>query len=286
LYAYELLCPVAHGVLFRKNETCPYNFVTYPHRCASCRTAMKHLPWLDWEFLRCFSFLYPFYHSIVKESLSYPAGFIVTSIYMKNRFSDVVVSRKLNLIPSGVDPDQFKPIPTKSKANKRIFFPGRANDPLKGTDVLLKAGRILWKKRKDFRILVTWEIPCEFPFIKRIGWKTERSIGTVYAKSDLVVVPSIWAEPFGLTVLEAMSAGTAVIASEVGGIPEFLENGRNGITVRPNDPEALASKIDELLDNDKYRQKLGKEARETVLRRYQWSQIIDEYVSVIHNLAK
>jgi len=285
LYSYELLCPAQHGVLFRESKICPYNFVTYPHRCAFCWNTIGFSPSLDWEFLRCFSFLYPFYHIIVKESLGYPAGFIVTSVYMKRRFSEIIPRRKLHIIPSGVDPDQFKPISSETKANKRIFFPGRASDPLKGIGVLLKAGQILWKKRDDFRILVTSEIPYEAPFIERIGWKSERSIGKIYATCDLVVVPSIWAEPFGLTALEAMSAGKAVIASEVGGIPEFLENGKNGITVQPNNPEVLALKIDELLDKDEYRQKLGGEARETVLRRYQWSQIVDEYVSVIHSLA-
>jgi glycosyltransferase involved in cell wall biosynthesis len=81
-----------------------------------------------------------------------------------------------------------------------------------------------------------------------------------------------------------MSSGVAVITSRTGGLTDFIEDGKTGIFVPPGDHEALASKINELLNDDEYRLRLGVEARKKVLIRYSWSQIVNEYISVIKGL--
>jgi glycosyltransferase involved in cell wall biosynthesis len=75
----------------------------------------------------------------------------------------------------------------------------------------------------------------------------------------VLVVPSRWAEPSGLTLGEGLATGLPVIASRTGGIPEVL--GSAGIMVEPNDPAELAAAIRRLVDDPGLRARLGREAR-------------------------
>ena len=292
LYAYEFLCPLYYGLLFKDSHVCSSNYISSPHKCIPCVFNKKYVSKLNFESLRSFSFLLPFYHCLVKESLKIPKKFVVTSDYMKRRFSEIIPVEKLEIIPSGVATDKFKPCESekRNRATKRIFFPSRPDDPLKGLNTLINAANILWKQRHDFRILITGNTDIstgieKYSFLIQESWKSEDEICSTYATSDLAVVPSLWAEPYGLAALEAMSSGIAVIASQTGGLTDFIEDGKTGILVPPGDYEALASKINELLDDEGKRIKLGTKAREAILHRYDWSHIINEYVTVIEQVS-
>jgi len=77
---------------------------------------------------------------------------------------------------------------------------------------------------------------------------------------DIFVLPSL-REGLPLAILEAMACGKPVIATNVGGIPEVLKDGENGILVSPKDPEALYRAMNELLDNRKKREKMGRKGK-------------------------
>ncbi len=288
LYAYEFLCPLYYGILFNNSHVCDSNYISSPHKCIPCMFNKKYIAKLNFEAIRSCSFLLPLYHRLAKESLKIPKKFILTSDYMKRRFSEIIPIEKLEIIPSGVATDKFKPYESE-KSNreiKRIFFSSRPNDPLKGLNALINAANILWKQRRDFRILITGNTNINIekhPFLIQQSWKSENEICSTYASSDLAVVPSLWAEPFGLAALEAMSSGIAVIASQTGGLTEFIEDGKTGILVPSGDHRALASKINELLDDEEYRLRLGNNARRHALQ-YSWSNVINEYVTVIEQI--
>lgn len=89
-----------------------------------------------------------------------------------------------------------------------------------------------------------------------------------YDGADLVVVPSLWAEPFGLVAVEAMARGVAVIASDVGGLSGVLRDHVDGRLVMPGDPEVLAAAIADSLDQPDERRRLGSAAQETVRERF------------------
>lgn len=76
---------------------------------------------------------------------------------------------------------------------------------------------------------------------------TPAEVLATMARATIVVVPSIFPEPFGLVAAEAMSVGTPVIASAVGGLPDVLDHGRAGVLVPPDDPHSLRAAVDELL---------------------------------------
>jgi D-inositol-3-phosphate glycosyltransferase len=89
-----------------------------------------------------------------------------------------------------------------------------------------------------------------------------------YDRADILLVPSLWHEPFGLVVAEAMARGLPVIASNIGGPAEILTHEVNGLLIEPNDEHALATAIRELLDHPEKRRQLSQAARETVQQRF------------------
>ncbi len=89
-----------------------------------------------------------------------------------------------------------------------------------------------------------------------------------YDRADILLVPSLWHEPFGLVVAEAMARGLPIIASNIGGPAEILTHEVNGLLIKPNDEHALASAIREMLDHPEKRQQLSQAARETVQQRF------------------
>ena len=89
-----------------------------------------------------------------------------------------------------------------------------------------------------------------------------------YDCSDLLLVPSLWREPFGLVVVEAMARGLPVIASDVGGPVEILTHGVDGLLVEPGNERELAAAIGLLMHDRAKRAQLGRAARDTVERRF------------------
>jgi glycosyltransferase involved in cell wall biosynthesis len=117
---------------------------------------------------------------------------------------------------------------------KIILMTGRCDDPSKGMDTLLEAGKILLQKRNDFKILVTsFNLSLYNKWVIPLGWLPRKKLFDIYAQSDICVVPSEWAEPFGLIAIEAMAMGKAVIASRIGGLKEIIQDNENGILFEP-----------------------------------------------------
>ncbi len=92
-------------------------------------------------------------------------------------------------------------------------------------------------------------------------------IPAVTAAFDVAVLPS-YREAQGLTILEAMALSRPVVASSVGGIPEMIEDGRNGLLVPPHDPPALADAIVRLLTDHQLADMIGRAGHDTVHDRF------------------
>lgn len=194
---------------------------------------------------------------------------------------------RVHVVGNGVDPLQFQPRADDGAARPlRVMFVGRVVEE-KGPDVLLEAAARL--TRPDLEILVVGSsgfdaaaaptrferrlrelaarspAPVSFrPFEARAG------LPALLADADILVVPSRWAEPSGLTVGEGMASGLAVVASRVGGIPEVL--GDAGVLVPPDRPDALAAALDALVSDEERRRELGRRARERATTRdWEWS---------------
>ena len=105
-----------------------------------------------------------------------------------------------------------------------------------------------------------------------------------YYNSDVFVFPSIWNEGFGAPPVEAMAAGTPVVATRSGAITETVKDHETGFLLEKNDCHALADAILKLFENDTLRERMGRAARKRVLQLFQWDRIIaamyDRYQSL------
>jgi glycosyltransferase involved in cell wall biosynthesis len=99
------------------------------------------------------------------------------------------------------------------------------------------------------------------------SWLQPAQVGELLADADVLVLPSR-NEGQPMAVLEAMAHGLCVVASEVGGIPELVDDGRSGLLVPPDDVEALAAALRKVLADDGLRAALGAAARERALKEF------------------
>lgn len=102
------------------------------------------------------------------------------------------------------------------------------------------------------------------------GWMPREQLHERLRDADVVVMPSLWAEPFGMAGLEAAALGRPVVAYEVGGIGEWLEDGQTGILVPPGRPDRLAAATASLLAHPRAAEALARRAAAIVRERFSW----------------
>jgi phosphatidylinositol alpha-mannosyltransferase len=188
------------------------------------------------------------------------------------------------LIPNGVDTASYakaEPLPELVDPERPLLlFVGRL-EPRKGLDVLVRAFLRLRTTRPRLRLCVVGEGPdrqrCQDmipssirPDVLFVGAVSEEAKPRYHASADLYVAPNTGGESFGIVLLEAMSAGLPVVASDIPGFRTVLKDGRQGRFAPPNDAFALAESIDTLLANEKLRQAMAAEGRRTAAD-YDWS---------------
>jgi glycosyltransferase involved in cell wall biosynthesis len=129
----------------------------------------------------------------------------------------------------------------------------------KGLDVVLDA----WRQVPEVPLVVATTRPLDRALPAGVvGTSLARSaMPTAWRRATLAVVPSLWPEPFGMVAMEALAAGTPVVASRVGGLPEIVRDGVDGVLVGPGDPAALAATVRELLEDDARREAMAASAR-------------------------
>jgi L-malate glycosyltransferase len=128
----------------------------------------------------------------------------------------------------------------------------------------------------EHRVLFTGEVP---------HWDTQ----SFFSQCELFVLPSR-AEPFGVVLLEAAYYSKPIVCTRVGGVPEIITNGVDGIVVEPDDPRGMAAQILRLLRDRELGQRLGDAAHDTLLARFLWRSRIQEYIDIFegsrgHSLA-
>jgi glycosyltransferase involved in cell wall biosynthesis len=215
-------------------------------------------------------------------------------------------AERITVIPYGVDAERYmladqvlNPFAQlfKDKSWKVVMGMGRLV-PKKGFAYLLRAAPIILSRfpntlfvivgegdsRSQLEALVKEEgIQKNVLFVGRIPWDQTPA----YLKmADVFVVPSIRDEAGNVdglpnVLLEAMAAGCAIVASRIGGIPDVIHDGENGLLVPPKDEVALAEAICSLLSNERLRRRLGEAAQKTTITQYKWMQIAERIEAVL-----
>lgn len=172
---------------------------------------------------------------------------------------------KLDVVHNGIDPEEypFGGLEEQLTAREALGLPcepfvvtylGRL-DKEKGVDVLLEAWRLLGWGPEEARLLVVGSSVTDHDGGSHVAslhaladehvvfLPARRDVVTPLHASDVVVVPSIWDEPFGRSVIEALSTGRPVLASRVGGIPEILSGPLDRFLFERGNPSALAEQL-------------------------------------------
>lgn len=107
-----------------------------------------------------------------------------------------------------------------------------------------------------------------------------------YSRADVFVAPSVWDEPLGLVILEAMACNTPVVVTRKGGIPLAVKEGYNGLFVRARNSAEIVEKVNKLLDNESYRLKMGQNARKSVEQKFSWEIISAKFEKRYEKFAR
>jgi glycosyltransferase involved in cell wall biosynthesis len=205
---------------------------------------------------------------------------------------------KIETIPYGVDPLLFQPDASRMSKLRRMM---KSN--IKGGDkIVLAVGRLVEKKgfihlidamskllqkRRDALLVIVGDGDLKDSLQKRayelgimksvqLAGNIERNELIVYFSGcDILVVPSVYDKKGNVdglpnVLMEGLSSGRAVIASDIAGIPNVITDGINGLLVEPGNPSAIAEAIEKLIDDGPLRRRLGAEARRHCLNRYTW----------------
>lgn len=159
-------------------------------------------------------------------------------------------------------------------ARKRILFVGVIWN-LKGGPELLEAFRIVRRKHPDATLTIVGCSPeIDEPGVEVLGRIPLAEVGSQYARSSVFCMPSK-GDAFGIVYLEAQMNALPVVALDIGALPDFVENGVNGFRVTPGDVDALAARLDQLLDSPRLCLEMGRRGREIVESRYTWDHVGD-----------
>lgn len=190
---------------------------------------------------------------------------------------------KIRLITDPVDTDMFKPCPKKEQDNLVVWV-GRFV-PEKGLEYLIDAAKLVQYRVDDVRFILVGDGPfkCKIEslikdrglsnIVSIIGPLEHREVADMLTKASIFAFPSL-KEGMGRAMLEAMSTGKPVVVSDIPGMDEIIKNGFNGILVQPRDASALSDKIIDLLNDKKLRKRLGRNARQTMLKSFTWKRHI------------
>ncbi len=239
------------------------------------------------------------------RTAAYNSAIIAVSDAVKESLvNEGIPPEKIHRIYNGVDVNAFAPLPDPEREKMRAYITddrvcctiglvGHLVE-LKGLRYFIEALPSVFEKYPEALVVVVGEGPlrremenevAKEPFSGRVKFlgKLSQITGRIMAALDVLVQPSL-TESFGLTVAEALSCEVPVVASNVGGLTELIEDGVCGYLVPPRDPKALADKITDLLDHPDKRRSMGRAGRERILNNFPLSRTVEKYVDLYTKL--
>src|ERR1700741_1293084 len=199
-------------------------------------------------------------------------------------------------IPNGVDVSSFANAPLLEgypRLGKTVLFLGRFDERRKGMDVLLRALPALAQRFPDVQVLIVGrgddDELCEEagPLagnLRFLGQVDDEEKVSALRSADVYCAPNTGGESFGIVLVEAMAAGTAVVASDLDAFRRVLVDGEAGRLVPVDDAPALAAGLIEVLENDVARSRFVDAATEAV-RQYDWSVVAKQILRVYETVA-
>src|SRR3989338_3153067 len=198
--------------------------------------------------------------------------YITPSKFMQDKLIEYgIPSEKVRFLSHFVNYHEYKPV---YKDGYYVLYFGRLSAE-KGLDFLIntvsRRPEIKLKiagtgsEEKRLRDLVSNK---KIKNVQFLGFKSGNELKKIIQECKFTILPSFWNEVFGLSILESFASGKPVLASDIGGIPEIIENGYNGFLFKPGDGNNLLNQLDRLWKDTSLCRKLGVQARQTVEKKY------------------
>lgn len=217
---------------------------------------------------------------------------------------DPSLEDKIEVIPMGVDVEKFRSAQSENHRQRpgvtTVLYIGRLID-WKGLEYLIEAFAIVSRQVPGVKLVIGGEGPEEVRLrqqVKRLGLDESvlfagliesQDLSTYYREAAVFVLPSVQiegqTEGLGVVLLEAMACGTPVVGSNVGGIPDIIQDGWNGYLVQERSPAQLAERIVALLESQAVRKRFVKNGLQTVYERFSWKQVSLNFTRVYHRLV-
>lgn len=230
-----------------------------------------------------------FYRSLTKKIVDnkadvviFPSEFIC-QMFRRHGFFEktkkVILPHPVRLNNAGLRTDNA----VINKPNLNILYVGSLTRH-KGIQILIEAVRRIKKDNLRLAIVGSGRYKDKLEDMansdKRIAFYGKISnddIEVWYNKADVLVVPSVWNEVFGIVILEAFRAGVPVIASSIGGIPEVVKDNYNGFLFEPGDVDQLKQVLESIIENPEVLARLGNNAK-NYAKQYEMSGYIKKLV--------
>jgi len=219
-----------------------------------------------------------------KTALNWADGITVISKEGYNYYTEMGFN--VVQIPNAID---LNIIPKKSikQFENQIIFAGRLSKE-KGIEILLETATHL---PDDYHLLIAGSGPLEEKVrnladkktnVHYLGYQSKQNLLSLIQGSDLLIQPSL-EEGISSTLLEAMACGTCILASNIEGISELVENNKSGLLVEPNNSDELLNKILDLLPKKEKRLRMANEGLE-IVKKYDWKRVGKLYLNFYESL--
>lgn len=245
-----------------------------------------------------FSFpLKSLFHKMMLEYNLKKADKVLSTSHVMAKETQLYTNKEIEITPFGIDTEEFRSMEVKSLFDKNDIVIGTVKtlEEKYGIEYLIKAFKIVNDKYptlplkllivgggglEDSLKSLTKELKLEgktiftgkVPFVDVPKYHNMLSVSVSVSVSN--------SESFGVAIIEASSCTKPVVVSNVGGLPEVVEDGVSGLVVPPRDPEKTAEAIEKLILDENLRQEIGQNGRKRVERLYNWDDNVKQMIKI------
>jgi glycosyltransferase involved in cell wall biosynthesis len=244
-----------------------------------------------------------FHRSLVKFNLKHADVILSTSVAMASEAS-LYTTRNIDITPFGVDINRFKPKKVETMFNQDCIVIGtvKSMDEIYGIEYLIKAFHILRKKYSNIKLLLIGG-SCKssanyLTHLKKLVHELNIEKDTIFTGRvshdevaeyhNMLSIPVYVSlrESFGVSVLESQACEKAVVVSNVGGLPEVINNNETGFLVPAEDEVETATAIEKLIVNEDLRLQMGKKARQWVIENFSQQIVSQKMIKIYQEVLK
>ncbi len=203
---------------------------------------------------------------------------------------------KVTIVPPGVDTDRFRPGASTDRPGILFVGPLDTSYRWKGIDVLWQAFERVHRQVPEATLTLIGDGDRADAFadraerlgdrVRMLGHVPDERLIAEYQAATVTVLPSTTdAEAFGMVLAEAGACGTAVVGSDIGGIPDLVRHGENGLLVPPGDADELADALIRLLEDPRAAARMGQRARDRMERDHDWDDLATRTAHVLGHIV-